>query len=296
MADVAQLAANILITGSLYVLMAVGLTMVYRIMRFANFAHAELITLGAYTAYSLNQLGFSIYIALPFAFTASALLAVSLERMVFMPIRDRGGDVISLMIASIGAGMVVRHLLQQVYSARVLTYNIPLVSYELLGARVSQTQLVIVLLGILSILLFHLLLTGTTLGRAMRATSDNPGLARASGIPVHRVMLLTWVLGGGIAGMAGVLRAADTRLVPTLGWEVLLPVFAVVLLGGIGSFYGAVAAAYLLAAAENVGVLVLSSLGISTGYRYAISFVILILVLLFRPHGIAGSRLGGERE
>ncbi len=294
--EMAQILMNILITGSLYVLMAVGVTMVYRILRFANFAHAELITLGAYVAYSLNRAGMSIYLTLPLAFAASGALGVALERGVFRPLRERGGDAIALMIASIGAGMVVRHVLQQVYSAKVLTYSTPLVSYQVLGARVSQVQVVILLLGVASIVAFHLLLTRTRMGKAMRATSDNPELARASGIPVRRVVLATWVLGGGIAGVAGVLRAADTRLVPTLGWEVLLPVFAVVLLGGIGSFYGAVAAAYLLAAAENLGVLLLGALGMSTGYRYAISFVILILVLLFRPYGIAGQRLGGERE
>jgi branched-subunit amino acid ABC-type transport system permease component len=118
----------------------------------------------------------------------------------------------------------------------------------------------------------------------------------ASGIPVERVVLAVWFLGGGVAGVAGVFRGADTRLVPTLGWEVLLFIFAVVLLGGIGSFYGTIIAAYIISLVENVGVIMLVNIGLSTSYRPAIAFLILIIVLLFRPQGIVGIKLGGERE
>jgi|Deesub1362B_J571_1020462.scaffolds.fasta_scaffold01740_9 branched-subunit amino acid ABC-type transport system permease component len=296
MVNVAQLLVNILITGSLYALMAVGLTMIYRILRFANFAHAELITFGAYVAYSLNKLGFSLYSSLLFAFFAAGALAIAFDYTVFKPLRDRGADAISLMIASIGAGLVVRHVLQEIYGAQIASYTLSLKSYEIFGARISQVQMGIIIFAVAAILAFHLILTRTKLGKAMRATSDNPTLAMASGVSVDRVILATWFLGGGIAGVAGVFRAADTRLIPTLGWEVLLPVFAVVLLGGIGSFYGAIVAAYIIAIAENVGVLILASLGLHTGYRPAIAFLILILVLIFRPQGIFGTRLGGERE
>ncbi|WP_456475033.1 branched-chain amino acid ABC transporter permease [Candidatus Pyrohabitans sp.] len=296
MVNAEQLLVNILITGSLYALMAVGLTMVYRILRFANFAHAELITFGAYVAYTLNQLGFGLYPSMLLALLASGALGIAFDSAVFKPLRNRGADTISLMVASIGAGLIVRHVLQETYGAQILSYRFALKSYEVFGARISQVQIGIILAAVVAILVFHLILTRTRLGKAMRATSDNPTLAMASGIPVDRVVLATWFLGGGIAGVAGVFRAADTRLIPTLGWEVLLPVFAVVLLGGIGSFYGAIIAAYVIAFAENVGVLILASLGLHTGYRPAIAFFILILVLIFRPQGILGVRLGGERE
>ncbi len=294
--NVAQLLVNIAITGSLYLLMATGLTLVYRILKFANFAHAEFITFGAYVAYVLNSLGLSIYYSAIFSFIFTGLLAVLCDFLVFRPLRARGSSFFAMMIASIGLGLIIRHVIQEVFGAKLLAYRMSVKGYEFLGARITETQVAIILTSIAFIVLFHIMLTRTMLGKAMRATSDNPELAMASGINVERIILTTWFIGAGIAGVAGVFRAADTRLLPTLGWEVLLPVFAVVILGGIGSFYGAVAAAYILSFAENVGVLFLAKFGLHTGYRYAISFMILILVLLIRPQGIANVKIKGERE
>ncbi len=294
--NVAQLIVNIAITGSLYLLMATGLTLVYRILKFANFAHAEFITFGAYVAYVLNSLGLNIYYSAIFAFIATGLLGIVCDILVFRQLRARGSSFFAMMIASIGLGLIIRHVIQEIFGAKLLAYNISAKSYEFLGARITETQIAIILTSVAFIILFHIMLTRTTLGKAMRATSDNPELAMASGINIEKIILITWFIGAGIAGVAGVFRAADTRLLPTLGWEVLLPVFAVVILGGIGSFYGAVAAAYILSFAENVGVLFLAKFGPHTGYRYAISFMILILVLLIRPQGIANVKIKGERE
>ncbi len=294
--NIAQLLVNIAITGSLYLLMATGLTLVYRILKFANFAHAEFITFGAYVAFVLNSMGLNIYYSAVFAFIATGLLAVLCDFLVFRQLRIRGSSFFAMMIASIGLGLIIRHVIQEIFGAKLLAYNMSVKSYEFFGARITETQIAIIVTSVIFIVLFHIMLTKTALGKAMRATSDNPELAMASGINIERIILITWFIGAGIAGVAGVFRAADTRLLPTLGWEVLLPVFAVVILGGIGSFYGAVAAAYILSFAENVGVLLLAKFGLHTGYRYAISFIILILVLLIRPQGIANVKIKGERE
>jgi branched-subunit amino acid ABC-type transport system permease component len=152
--------------------------------------------------------------------------------------------------------------------------------------RVNAVWLLPVGAALVSGFAMHMVLTRTQVGRAIRATSSNPQLAQASGINTTRVLLTTWFLSAGLAGMAGLFRGAATRFTPLMGWDILLPVFAVTVLGGIGSFYGAIVAAFIIGLAENVGVVLLTQFGLSTDYRIAISFVILIVVLLFKPEGL----------
>jgi branched-subunit amino acid ABC-type transport system permease component len=132
----------------------------------------------------------------------------------------------------------------------------------------------------------HLLLTRTKTGKAIRGISTNPELALASGININRITLLTWTGGAALAGVAGLFWGAMAALSPLLGWAMILPVFAVTILGGIGSFYGALVAACILGLAENIGVVVLTQLGLSTEYRMAIAFIILIITLILRPTGL----------
>ena len=142
----------------------------------------------------------------------------------------------------------------------------------------------------------HLLLTYTTLGKAMRATADNPVLAQAAGIHTERIILVTWFVGAGVAAFGGFLRAADTELVPVLGFRLLLLIFAVVILGGIGSFYGAVIAAYIIGLAENIGIMLFVMINVSTVYRQAMGFIVLIIVLLIKPTGLLGLKEPGVGE
>ncbi|MCK4388178.1 MAG: branched-chain amino acid ABC transporter permease, partial [Dehalococcoidia bacterium] len=133
----------------------------------------------------------------------------------------------------------------------------------------------------------HLILTRTKIGKAIRATSSNPELALASGINIDRVIWLTWFIGGGLAAIAGIFRGADTQIWPMTGWDIILPMFAVAILGGIGNFYGAIVAAFIVGLAENIGVVALVAMGLSTTYRIGIAFVILIITLIIKPQGLA---------
>lgn len=178
----------------------------------------------------------------------------------------------------------------------MLWYNLGRVrSYQLLTASLTDIDAQIIVTSLALIFSLHILLTRTKLGKAMRATSDNLALAMSSGINTERIIVWVWFIGAGIAGVGGVLRGADTRLVPLMGWELLLPAFAVVVLGGIGSFYGAILAAYILGFAENLGVVLLIELSLSTTYRLAIAFIILITVLLVKPTGIMGLKEPGRK-
>ena len=286
-----QIIINSVVTGSIYVLMAIGLTIIYKVLKFANFSHAELVTFGAYMAYIINvYLGMNIIYGLIIAFLLTGFLGIITDRLVFIKLRNKRSDVISMMIASIGIGLVVRQSIQEVWGPQLRWYTFEDTSYDVLGGSITGLQIYILLISSPLIFLLHFLFTKTVLGKAMRAISDNPQLAMASGIDTEKILLWVWFIGGGLAGIAGVFRGADTRLVPILGWEILLPAFAIVILGGIGSFYGAIIAAYLLGFSENIGVAVLSELSISTGYRPAIAFFILILVLILRPEGILGKK------
>ncbi len=285
--DFTQLIINSAVTGSIYVLIAIGLTMIYRVLKFANFSHAELVTFGAYTAYVVNvSLEMNLFYGLVSAFLLTGMLGIATDRLVFKKLRNNGSDVISMMIASIGIGLVVRQSIQEAWGSQIRWYELKTTTYEVLGGSITEMQVYIIASSIALILLLHFLFTKTMLGKAMRGVSDNPQLAMASGIDTEKILLWVWFIGGGLAGIGGVFRGADTRLVPLLGWEVIVEAFAVVILGGIGSFYGAIIAAYILGFAENFGVALLLGLSISTGYRPAIAFAILILVLILRPTGI----------
>ena len=292
--DLAQIIINSAVTGSIYVLIAIGLTMIYRVLRFANFSHAELVTFGAYMAYVINaSLGMNLFYGLIAAFLLTGMLGIATDRLVFKKLRNKGSDVISMMVASIGIGLVVRQSIQEAWGPQIRWYELKVRTFELFGGTITELQVYIIASSIILIFFLNFLFTKTKLGKAMRGVSDNPQLAMASGIDTEKILLWVWFIGAGLAGIGGVFRGADTRLVPLLGWEVLLPAFAVVILGGIGSFYGAILAAYVLGFAENFGVALLSELSISTGYRPAIAFIILILVLILKPTGIMGKT--GER-
>ena len=291
-----QVLVNSVLTGSIYALVSIGLTLVYRILKFANFSHAEMIAAGAYFGFALNRsISQNIIVSLIGGFVFAGAVGVASELLVFRPLRNKGAERISLMVSSIGLGLIIRHIIQQIWGSKFQWYNLNTKTYSLrfLGAEAVMTslQVVIVVTSVIAVTLVHLFLTRTKMGRAMRATADNPSLAMACGIDVEKVLIWVWFIGAGLAGLGGVLRAADTRLVPLVGWEVLLSAFAVVILGGLGNLYGTILAAYILGFAENVGVVVLSALSLSTGYRPAIAFVVLIVVLLFKPTGLMGSEL-----
>jgi len=287
--NIVQLIVDSCLIGGLYALMAVGLTFIYRIMSFPNFAHAEFITFGAYAAYFANvSLGLGLIFSSVIAFFATGVIVALSYYAIFARLSAMGSKTMfPMMIGSIGLGLVIRHIIQELMGPRVLYYNMEAPDvYEFLGARATAIDLLIIFISIILVVALHLLLSRTTIGKAMRAISDNVNLAQVSGINTHYVIIAVWFLSGGVAGFAGMLRGLDTYLMPLLGWNLLLPAFAVVILGGIGSFYGAILAGYMLGFAENIGVIALFSLNISNSYRPAIAFSILIIVLLMRPQGL----------
>jgi len=284
----AQVLFNSAITGSLYLVGAVGLTLTYGLSKFPNFAHAEFITLGAFIGYLVaEQLGLGWPLALLVAFLFNGLVGFLCYRGIFQPLAKRGASIIHLMVASIALGFILRHSIGAIWTWKPLYFTATWSAFDFGPLRITGLWLWLIFAALALSLAMHLLLMNTKIGKAIRASASNPELALASGINVDRVIWITWFIGAGLAAVAGIFRGADTQIWPMTGWDIILPIFAVVILGGIGNFYGAIAAAFIIGLAENIGVVGLIALGLSTQYRIGIVFLILIITLIVRPGGLA---------
>lgn len=283
----AQLLLNGVIAGSVYALFAVGLTMVYGIFRFINFAHGELIAWGAYLTLLFSQfLPFSIAVVPALGLTM--ILGISQDRYVYSPLRRRSR--ITLLIASIGLSYLLRNALRLVWGSDLQTYGFEAVRGLSFGAlNITRTQLAMVVAALLFLGFLYGLLKFTMLGKGLRAAADNMELAEIMGIDMKRVGTTVWTLSALFAGVGGVLIGLDTNLEPMMGLTNLIKSFAAVLLGGAGNVWGALLGGLFIGVAENLGVAFFSP-----GYKDAVSFALIVLLLLFRPAGIFGIT-GGVR-
>lgn len=283
MSEVLQLLLYGIVLGGILTLGAIGVSLLFGILRFAHFAHGDLMTLGAYVALALVAgLGMALWLALPLAIVAGALIAVVIDRVIYRRLR-RTTPVI-LLIASVGVALILRALIQLLWGTDTQVYapgiQLPL---HFWGLRIKPDQLYILLGATGLVVLLHLFLRYTKLGKAMRAMADDPDLARVTGIDTERVVLWTWAIGAGLAVAAGVFLGLDTRLQPTMGWHLLLPVFAAAILGGIGKPYGAIAGGMTVGITTE-----LSTLLLSPEYKAAVAFALMVGMLLWRPQGLFG--------
>jgi len=280
----AQLLLNGIIAGSIYALFAVGLTMVYGVFRFINFAHGELIAWGAYLALFFTRSPFSlpIYLAALPAMAITALIGLAQDRFVFAPLRH--GNRITLLIASIGLSYFLRNFIRLIWGSDLQTYGMmPTRGIEFAGLSVTSAQLTMMAAAILFLAILYVILTHTMLGKSLRAVADNMNLAQIMGITLEKVSVAVWVLASFFSAAGGILLAADTNLEPMMGLSNLIKAFAAVLLGGAGNVWGALLGGLVIGVAENFSVAF-----ISPGYKDFIAFALIILMLLFRPRGIFG--------
>ena len=293
--------ADGILTGAIVSLGAIGLSLTMRILKFANFSHAELLTLGAYAAFiflifakSMDDVlggaigpfsfGLSLIVAAVLAGGLTALAALLIDRLVYSRLRARAGHM-TLVFASFGVALLIRNLIligfgpDPYYYSRTLQKAVRLQGDIL----VMPDQIFVLLLTIVLVILLHLFLTRSRAGIAMRGVAENPSLASACGIDVDAVIRWTWILGGVGAAIAGVLYGLTVQLRPELGFSLLLPLFAAVILGGTGSMYGAVVGGLIVGLAENLSVMV-----IPASYKPAIPFLLILLILYLKPKGLFG--------
>jgi branched-chain amino acid transport system permease protein len=321
--SLASLVWDGLLRGLIIGLAGIGLSMTYSILNFANFAHGDYLTTGAFTGMATSYLiagigensvgalllvgaGGSVFggalgigvttspLAVVFgaliAGVATIALALLIDRFVYRPIRDESG--IALLITSIGVAFALRYLLQFVFGAGVrgttAAGSVPRVSVPAIDGtfRVTAHDIALVVVAGGLMLGVHLLLQRTKLGKAMRAMSDNEDLARITGIPTERVIRTTWIVGAGLTGVAGYMFVLwKGTLGFNDGWLLLLLVFAAVILGGIGSIYGAIGGGIVIGLTASVSVI-----WIPSEFGRAAAFLVMIVILLFKPEGIFSGR------
>ncbi len=282
---------NTIQIGSLYALMALGITLTFSVMKLPNFAHAEYVTAGAYAALVISLAGvLNPVLIMAAALVTGALTALISHLVVFKPLEKREASFYTLILSSFAVGLIVRYILflmADYFNLFDLRIRIPLTILFREGSLIlSNIFAWVVPTSIVLVIALTLLLNRTQLGREMRALANNPDLARIIGIRVERVKRLTWLLVGGLAGVAGALWGMQTAVNPLMGWAAIISVFAAAILGGLSSFSGTILGAYVVAFSENTVMLFLNfNFGVDLAYKPAIPFIIIIAVLLIRPQG-----------
>jgi branched-subunit amino acid ABC-type transport system permease component len=275
---------NGILAGCIYALFAMGLTLIYGVLNFVNFAHGELIMWGAYFLYFLMGKPFRLPLIIAFvpALLLTIILGIGMDRFVFKPLRT--ANRLTLLIAALGLSFLLRNGAQLLWGAELRTYGFEIKrGLRILGISITLNQVAIILTSIFCIVFVYLLFHRSRLGKSMRAVSDNLELARVVGIDSKHTIQFAWVIASVLAGVGGILLALDTNLQPGMGLINLVKAFAATLLGGVGNIWGALLGGIIIGLAENLGVLV-----ISPGYKDAIAFGIMVLLLLIRPSVLLG--------
>jgi branched-chain amino acid transport system permease protein len=313
------------VLGSIYALGAIGVTLIFGILRFAHFAHGDMMTLGAFIAFllaaSLAAMGVVLplpmsFVVLPVAMVLTAFLALGIDKGFYAPLRKRGAKPVTLLIASIGVTLMIQGLVRLIFGSGTKTMYVPGESKDIFridmswagGSRpisITEPQIIMFVVTALIVVALHLFLTRSRLGKAMRAMADNADLAQVSGINTALVVRVTWVIAGSLACVAGTMLALDVALMPDLAFNIVLPIFAAAIVGGLGHAYGAIVGGFLIAFAETLAVFnwtaVLRPINgllpegmalpanlalVPTEYKLTVAFVILVITLLVRPTGI----------
>lgn len=281
-AQLAQLFVNGVAVGSIIALAAVGLTLTYGILRLANFAHGDFMTLGAYLTLLANTSGINLWISMLLGAIGTVIAMLISEKLIWSNMRSRRATSTTLIIISLGLALFLRNGIILLWGGSNKSYSIPTSpAREILGIRIPQNQLIVMFLAVAVILALHYLLQNTKIGKAMRAVADNLDLARVSGIDVDRVVLWTWVIAGSLTALGGSMYGLITAVRPNMGWFLILPMFAATILGGIGNPYGAIAAALVIGVTQELSTPLLGS-----QYKQGVGLFIMILVLLIRPKGL----------
>lgn len=292
-----------ILVGSILSLGSIGLTMVMHMLRFANFSHAELLSIGAYSALVFDgvfsailpqlsstigplSLTWALLLSIIFAMALTGLSAVIIDRLIFKRIRDKG-DELSMVFASFGVALIIRNVIGLTFGLKTHLYTQDIV-FAVVVSRdppllVKPDQVFVLIAALAIMLVLHYVLSRTTFGYALRAVAENPSLAQVAGIRLSRVVAITWIIGGALAAAAGVFYGLNNQISPVIGKDLVLPIFAATIVGGIGSVYGAVLGGFVVGIASSMALVILPS-----GYSPAVPFLIILAVLLIRPNGLFG--------
>ena len=298
-----SLVVNGLFLAAIIALGAIGLSLIFGILKFANVAHGDYMMMGAYVTFFIVEsvleplglegvglgpftFGYPLLIALPIGAAIVAGGSILLDIGIYRRLRNRGVNVVTLSMASLGVAIALRGLAQIIWTTDAQAF--PRESKQVfrlpMDVRVPPDSVFIGIAAVTLVAGIYVILTHTKMGKAMRATSDNPDLARVTGINTQQVIWWTWAIGGGLAAIAGILLSvSQAQMIPIMGWKFLIPLFAAVILGGIGNPYGALVGAFVIGVTMEV-----STQWINPSYKPAVAFGIMIAMLLARPRGLFG--------
>ncbi len=283
--DIAQLVLNGIMAGAILAVPAIGLTAIYAVLRFPNFAVASHATIGAFAGYCANVwLGLPLLPAAVVAFLIAGSVGAATDAAVLRPLRLAG--LITATIASVALTIALENLVRLGFGNDLRNYDLTIMrDWRFAGIRVGPQQLEDLAISTAAVATLFAFLAFTRLGKAMRAVADNPTLASIKGIDADRIGHIVNFVAMGLAGLGGMLLGLDTSIDPLTGFRAILAIFAAAVVGGLGSIPGAVVGALAVGVAEE-----LSQLALPPDYRTVVGFIAILLVLSFRPRGILGAR------
>ncbi len=292
-----------ILVGAILSLGAIGLTLMMHILRFANFSHAELLSVGAYVAlvfdgafatlapFLTNKWGAlsattALALATLLAIAIAGVTAVIADRLVFKRLREAAGP-LTMVFASFGVALIMRNVIGLIFGLQSIHYSNEIAFAVVVSTDpfllVKPDQLFVLALALVAMAALHVVMARTPLGFALRAISENPSLAQVNGINLSRMVTITWLIGGGMAALAGVSYAVTNHLSPVMGRDLVLSLFAAAILGGLGSVPGAVIGGFVVGLASSLALLI-----VPAGYKPAIPFLLIIIALYVRPNGLFG--------
>jgi branched-chain amino acid transport system permease protein len=307
----ADLLVSGIVYGSIVALGAIGLTLISSILNFFNFAYGDLFSLGAFItllffsllgdwgAFPGLSFGWSLVTATLLSVLVIIVVTLLIDRFFFKPLRNIGVTPLFMSLASLGLAFILRATINIVWGPEVRYYSTAIqISRKLpLGIRIKPDELFIVISALVLVTLVYLFLKRTKMGKAMRAFSDNAMLAKASGVETNRVIMWTWIIAGALITVAGTLYGIQVQLRPIMGWHFLIPLFVAVIMGAVGSFWGALIGGMVIGISEEMvtGLIqnTFNSVQIEADmsvYKPAVAFVLVVIILLFKPHGIFGKK------
>ena len=283
-----QLLLNGLIAGALYALVAAGFSIIYSTCRFFHFAHGSTVAVSAYFLYFLYAvLGLNFWVSILLTLAFSACFGWFLNKIAYAPLHRRKASSLILLVASFGLLIFFESLILLLFGADVKTIGFIKVEkgLEIAGAIITPLQIVIILAALALLLALFYFMKKTSLGKALRAVSDNKEVAEIVGISSKKMFLAAFVIGSMLAGVAGMLAGLEQNLEPSMGTNLIIKGFTGAIVGGVYSVPGAILGSVVLGLAENFGIWFLPS-----GFKDAIAFTLLFAFLLFKPEGILGIR------
>lgn len=281
---VLQALLNGLVSGALLAVPAIGFTAMFAVLRFPNFSVSGIATLGAFAGYVAYGLGLQMVGSLAVAFAIAGAAGLLFDKVAHLPLVRQGA--LPAAIASIATGLVLENVVRLGFGNELRGYDRPIARDMRFGdLRVSPQQLETLAIALAVMAAVFALLAFTRIGKAMRASADNPELAALKGIRPERVAMMASAVGMGLVGVGGMLLGLDSSIDPLTGTRILLSIFAAAVLGGLGSVPGAVLGALLIGIGEELAVLAVGS-----PYRAAVGFVVILAMLTVRPRGLLGER------